>query len=215
LVSDSGSASNRDSGSPTPTHRPEEIAARPASSELRRPNALGWAFPPLVTMALCAAYRKARNGGLLASKRVPLVLAMEESSGRTRKAGHRCGGPGVDSQDEFSESALGSATDPWGTAQARYRSVSGHRSQVYGPSAKTALQAWRTFLHNHANQWVSADFFVVPTATFRVLYVFIVLAHERRRLLHFNVTAHPTSEWTAQQVAEAFPWDTSSPLPAA
>src|SRR5439155_26722033 len=45
--------------------------------------------------------------------------------------------------------------------------------------------------------------------TFRVLYVFIVLAHERRRLLHFNVTAHPTSEWTAQQVAEAFPWDTS------
>lgn len=46
----------------------------------------------------------------------------------------------------------------------------------------------------------------MPTVTFRVLYVFIVLAHERRRLLHFNVTAHPTSEWTAQQIVEAFPW---------
>jgi putative transposase len=52
---------------------------------------------------------------------------------------------------------------------------------------------------------VSTDFFVVPIVTFQVLYVFIVLAHDRRRLLHFNVTAHPTSDWTAQQIAEAFP----------
>ena len=49
----------------------------------------------------------------------------------------------------------------------------------------------------------------MPTVVFRVLYLFIVLAHERRCLLHFNVTAHPTSEWTAQQMAEAFPWDTA------
>ena len=74
---------------------------------------------------------------------------------------------------------------------------------------KPPSQTWRTFLNNHAKQLVSTDFFVVPTATFRVLYVFIVLAHERRLLLHFNVTAHPTSEWTAQQMAEAFPWDTA------
>jgi putative transposase len=53
---------------------------------------------------------------------------------------------------------------------------------------------------------VSTDFFVVPTVTFRVLYVFIVLAHDRRRLLHFNVTAHPTSAWTAQQLVAALPW---------
>jgi hypothetical protein len=69
---------------------------------------------------------------------------------------------------------------------------------------KPPSQTWRTFLNNHARQWVATDFFVVPTVTFRVLYVFIVLAHERRRLLHFNVTAHPTSKWTTQQVAEAF-----------
>jgi hypothetical protein len=74
---------------------------------------------------------------------------------------------------------------------------------------KPPSQTWRTFLNNHAKQLVLTDFFVVPTVTFRVLYVFIVLAHERRRLLHFNVTAHPTSEGTAQQMAEAFPWDTA------
>ena len=56
---------------------------------------------------------------------------------------------------------------------------------------------------------ISLDFFVVPTATFRVLFVFLVLAHERRYALHFNVTAHPSAEWTAQQLVEAFPWDTA------
>jgi len=71
---------------------------------------------------------------------------------------------------------------------------------------KAPYQTWRTFLNNHAKQLVSTDFFVVPTVTFRVLYVFVVLAHDRRRLLHFNVTAHPTSEWTAQPLVEAFPW---------
>jgi transposase InsO family protein len=70
-------------------------------------------------------------------------------------------------------------------------------------------QTWRTFLNNHAKQLVSTDFFVVPTVSFRILYVFVVLAHHRRRVVHFNVTAHPTSEWTAQQIAEAFPWDTA------
>ena len=74
---------------------------------------------------------------------------------------------------------------------------------------KPPSQTWRTFLNNHAKQLVSMDFFVVPTVSFRVLYVFIVLAHDRRRLLYFNVTAHPTSKWTAQQIAEAFPWDTA------
>jgi transposase InsO family protein len=56
---------------------------------------------------------------------------------------------------------------------------------------------------------VSVDFFTVPTIRFHVLYVFLVLAHERRRILHFGVTAHPTAEWTAQQLRDAFPWDTT------
>ena len=74
-------------------------------------------------------------------------------------------------------------------------------------SRKPPSQTWRTFLENHANQLVSIDFFTVPTIRFQVLYVFLVLAHDRRRILHFNVTAHPTAEWTAQQLREAFPFD--------
>ena len=54
---------------------------------------------------------------------------------------------------------------------------------------------------------VSVVFFTVPTISFRVLYVFLVLAHDRRRIVHFNVTAHPTAEWTVQQLREAFPFD--------
>ena len=70
-------------------------------------------------------------------------------------------------------------------------------------------QTWRTFLDNHLRQLVAVDFFVVPTLTFRVLFVFVVLALDRRRILHFNVTSHPTAEWTAQQIREAFPWETA------
>jgi putative transposase len=68
---------------------------------------------------------------------------------------------------------------------------------------------WRTFLENHVSSMVSIDFFTVPTIRFQILYVFLVLAHDRRRVLHFAVTAHPTAEWTAQQLRDAFPWDTA------
>ena len=74
---------------------------------------------------------------------------------------------------------------------------------------KPPSQTWRTFFRNHANCIASIDFFVSPTATFRLLYVFIVLHHERRRIVHFGVTANPTAAWVAQQITEAFPWDTS------
>jgi transposase InsO family protein len=70
-------------------------------------------------------------------------------------------------------------------------------------------QTWRTFLDNQVKTLVSVDFFTVPTIRFQVLYVFLVLAHDRRRILHFGVTSHPTAEWTAQQLREAFPWDTA------
>ncbi len=72
---------------------------------------------------------------------------------------------------------------------------------------KPSSQTWRTFLDNHVQSLVSVDFFTVPTIRFQVLYVFLVLAHERRRIIHFDVTAHPSAEWTAQQLREAFPFD--------
>ena len=74
---------------------------------------------------------------------------------------------------------------------------------------KPPSQTWRTFLDNHVSELVSVDFFTVPTATFRVLYVFVVLRHERREIVHFNATYHPTAEWTAQQIVEAFPFDSA------
>jgi transposase InsO family protein len=74
---------------------------------------------------------------------------------------------------------------------------------------KPPSQTWRIFLRNHAKALASIDFFVLPTATFRLLMVFIVLHHERRQIVHFGVTANPTAAWVAQQITEAFPWDTS------
>jgi len=77
------------------------------------------------------------------------------------------------------------------------------RPQMHKPSSPT----WRSFFNNHVQDIVACDFFTVPTATFHVLFVFIMLAHERRRIVPLNITAHPTAQWTAQQIVEAFPWD--------
>jgi transposase InsO family protein len=72
---------------------------------------------------------------------------------------------------------------------------------------KPPSQTWRTFLDNHVGSLAPIDFFTVPSATFRVLYVFFVLSHDRRRVLHFNVTEFPSAQWTGQQIIEAFPED--------
>ena len=72
---------------------------------------------------------------------------------------------------------------------------------------KPRSQTCRTFLTNHIGQMASIDFFTVPTATLRVLFVFVVLSHDRRRVVHFAVTQHPTQAWTEQQLRNAFPGD--------
>ncbi len=74
-------------------------------------------------------------------------------------------------------------------------------------------QTWRTFLTNHVRDLVSIDFFTVPTARLRVLFVLVVLAHQRRRVLHFNITEHPTAAWTTQQLVDAFPDDSAPSYP--
>jgi len=70
-------------------------------------------------------------------------------------------------------------------------------------------QTWPTFLKNHMPDMVGVDFIVVPTIRFQLLFVFVVLSHSRRRVVHFNVTTNPTAAWAAQQIVEAFPWDTA------
>jgi len=82
-------------------------------------------------------------------------------------------------------------------------------SRLMPKCRKPPSQTWKAFLNNHVQDLVAVDFFTVPTISFRVLFVFVVLAHHRRRVVHFNMTEHPTAAWTAQQILEAFPDDTA------
>ena len=77
--------------------------------------------------------------------------------------------------------------------------VSKYMIKRRGPPSQT----WRTFLDNHGKEIIALDFFTVPTATFRTLFVLIILSHDRRRILHVNITVHPTAAWTARQLQEA------------
>ena len=70
-------------------------------------------------------------------------------------------------------------------------------------------QTWKTFLRNHAAGIGAMDFLIVPTVGFRLLFVLVILRHERRRLISLSVTDHPTAEWIARQITDAFPWDTA------
>jgi hypothetical protein len=83
--------------------------------------------------------------------------------------------------------------------------VEKYRPRVRKPPSPT----WRAFLNNHVKDLIACDFLTVPTLTRKVLFVFFILAHDRRRIVHVNVTAHPTTQWTARQIVEAFPWDTA------
>jgi len=74
------------------------------------------------------------------------------------------------------------------------------------PRDPDSVQRWLTFLRNHREAIAAMDFFAVPTITFGVLYGFFIIGHDRRRILHFNVTSHPTSAWIVQQLREAFPY---------
>jgi transposase InsO family protein len=83
--------------------------------------------------------------------------------------------------------------------------VSKYMIKHRGPPSQT----WRTFLRNHADTIAGIDLCLVPTLTFECLFAFLVVSHGRRQLLWFAVTKHPTAEWVARQIVEAFPWDTA------
>lgn len=75
------------------------------------------------------------------------------------------------------------------------------------PRNPEPAKRWLAFLRNHREAIVAMDFFTVPTITFRLLYCFFVISHNRRHILHFNVIQHPTSNWVVQQLREAFPYE--------
>ena len=132
------------------------------------------------------------------------------------RSGVRVGRPAVDRDVIQLIRRMWTANPTWGSPRIR------DELAKLGVAASTATirkyrpkcggqrsQGWRTFLRNHATAIAAMDFFVVPTATFRLLYVLIVVRHERRRIVHFNISERPTAAWTAQQVVNAFPYDTA------
>jgi len=84
------------------------------------------------------------------------------------------------------------------------------RSMREAPRVPEPAERWATFLSNHREAIAAMDFFTVPTITFGMLYCFFVISHDRRRILHFNVTRHPASAWVVHQLREAFPFDSTT-----
>ena len=132
------------------------------------------------------------------------------------KSRRRWGRPGIDPEIRSLIRRMAIANPLWGAPRVHGEllklgiEISETSVGKYMPRRRRPpSQTWRAFLDNHVKDLVAVDFFTVPSATFHVLFVFIVLAHDRRRVLHFNVTEHPTARWTAQQIVEAFPWDTA------
>src|ERR1019366_4867399 len=77
------------------------------------------------------------------------------------------------------------------------------------PRNPEPAQRWQAFLHNHSEAIAAMDFFTVPTLTVNLLYCFFVIRHDRRRIVNFNITRHPTSSWIVQQLREAFPYQSA------
>jgi len=132
------------------------------------------------------------------------------------KSRHPSGRPSVSSEVADLIRRMSMANPRWGAPRLQGElmklgiSISQATVAKYMPRhRKPPSQNWSTFLKNHMSTLVSADFFVVPTITFRVLFAFVILSHDRRRPIHFAVTANPTAEWTARQLLEAFPWESA------
>ncbi len=89
------------------------------------------------------------------------------------------------------------------------RTVSRYLERIRPKPRRTGTQSWKAFLRNQAKGIVAVDLFVVPTVRFEILYVFVVPAFERRRLVLANMTTNPTAFWLGQQIVNAFPWDTA------
>jgi transposase InsO family protein len=116
------------------------------------------------------------------------------------KSRHKGGRPAIAPEVRDLIRRMSQANPLWGAPR-----IHGDKYMIRHP--RPPSPSWRAFLDNHLEDLVSIDFFTVPTVTFHILLVFLVLSHDRRRILHSNVTEHPTAEWSGQQLIEAFPWD--------
>ena len=167
---------------------------------------MGRSLASLARLAVGAGHRQAGDRHRVASSRLSPVLTWKS---------RRCTGrPGVPADVRALIRELSTANPLWGAPR-----IHGELQKLGIPISQSTVakfmrrhprppsQTWRTFLVNHASQIMAADLFVVPTVTFRLLFVLVILGHDRRRLVHTAVTAHPTATWIAQQFRNAFPHD--------
>jgi len=133
---------------------------------------------------------------------IQTLLGVEKST-PTRSAYDQHRAPRSDSADESRQSSLGAPRIHGELLKLGVTVSQATVSKYMLRPRRPPSQAWRTFLKNHAKELIALDLFTVPTATFRVLFVLVMLTHSRRLLVHFNVTEHPTAEWTARQLLEA------------
>jgi hypothetical protein len=167
---------------------------------------VGLALTFVERLAIGAADGQAGDCHRVASPGISALLEMEKSAWQWPPGGIS-GSSHSHPSNERRQPALGSVSHSWGIAEDWNRSVSSDRGQIQVRHRKPPSQTWQTFLRNQTKDFVSIDFFVVPTITFQLLFTFVILSHDRRLLVHFAVTANPTAEWIARQLLQAFPWD--------
>ena len=229
------SATARNVSKPMPELQPVITTMRPAKSRPARTSSAvarppGWrsAGGPPARISRVAKKKLSKTAFFKAWRQALIIVAPDtvlrwqrrrfreywtQLSGRTRQRS-----PVRQRRDQGSRRSHGHREPLWGAPRIHgellklgihvaERTVSRLMPKRRLPTISTS----RTFLANHARDMVSLDFFTVPTAGLRVLFVLVVLAHHRRHVVHFNVTEHPTAYWTAQQIVNAFPDDTAPP----
>ena len=148
----------------------------------------------------------ARNGTPVASRWISQILALEVAAAAWQ-APHLTGGKAVDTPHKHGESALSA---PRIHGELLHLGVDVAQSTIARYMIRRRVppsQGWRTFLRNQSMAISAADLFVQPTVGFKLYYVFVVIGHGRRELLHFAITSNPTADWLARQLTKAFPWD--------
>jgi putative transposase len=133
------------------------------------------------------------------------------------KSRSRCGRPKLDEEIRALIRRMSRDNPTWGRRRIRSElHLLGHEvaeltvANYMVRGRKRPSQGWRVFLKNHSREIAAIDFFTVVTLNFRILICFVVLRHHQRTVVHFNVASHPTARWTAQQIVEAFPYETAS-----
>jgi hypothetical protein len=161
-------------------------------------------------MALGAGGGETRDADSMASSRIQAFLEMEVSP---RTSADPARATATDPADGEGEPAVGSgariANELWVKLGLRVSPRTVRKYLLRAPAGcPRGDQRWSTFLKNHAQAIVACDFFVAVTCGLRLLYVFVVMEHRSRRLIHCNVTAHPSALWTRQQLREALGYET-------